>query len=77
MLGQKMELPLIMEQHLGIRDREGRESAVNPLFIEEAVKVMFETGALQVQERVLINEDRLRVMQVPDTIHGLSWCFVL
>ncbi len=71
MLGQKMELPLIMEQHLGIRDREGRESAVNPLFIEEAVKVMFETGALQVQERVLINEDRLRVMQVPDTIHGL------
>ena len=71
MLGQQIELPLAMEQHLGIRDREGRDSAVNPLFIEEAVKVMFDTGVLLVQERVQINEERLREMQVPDTIHGL------
>ena len=71
MLGQEISMPATMEQHLGIRDREGRESAVNPLFIEEAVKVMFDTGILQVNERVQINESRLREMQVPDTIHGL------
>lgn len=71
MLGQQVSMPAVMEQHLGIRDREGRESAVNPLFIEEAVKVMFDTGVLQMQERLQIHEDRLRDMQVPDTIHGL------
>lgn len=72
MLGQVMNLSQDMEQHLGIRDREGRESAVNPLFIEEAVKVMFDTGILVIQDRrVQINESRLREMQVPDTIHGL------
>ncbi|VAW40672.1 hypothetical protein MNBD_CHLOROFLEXI01-2295, partial [hydrothermal vent metagenome] len=59
------------EQHLGMRDREGRDSPVNPLFLEEALNVMMGAGVLQVNGRVTVDEAELARMQVPDTIHGL------
>jgi ubiquinone/menaquinone biosynthesis C-methylase UbiE len=36
------ELPLSVERHLGLRDRDGLSSPVNPLFLEEALRVMLE-----------------------------------
>lgn len=65
------DLPLVLEQHLGLRDREGRESPVSPLFLEEAVHVMLEAGVIEVNGRTIIHEHLLTQMQVPDTIHGL------
>jgi adenylate cyclase len=65
------ELPPIVEQHLGLRDREGRDSPVNPLFLEEALRVMMGMGVLQVNGRLQIDEARLSQMQLPDTIHGM------
>lgn len=64
-------LPQAVEQHLGMRDREGRDSPVNPLFLEEALNVMMGAGVLQLNGRVQVNETALARMQVPDTIHGL------
>ncbi|HFQ94867.1 MAG TPA: tetratricopeptide repeat protein, partial [Anaerolineae bacterium] len=64
-------LPETVERHLGLRDREGRDSPVNPLFLAEALQVMLEAGAVQVNGRVRVNEMQLAQMQVPDTIHGL------
>ena len=65
------ELPQAVEQHLGMRDREGRDSPVNPLFLEEALNVMIGAGVLRVNGRVQVDETELARMQVPDTIHGL------
>lgn len=65
------ELPQAAEQHLGLRDREGRDSPVNPLFLEEALNVMMAAGVLRVNGRVHVDETELARMQVPDTIHGL------
>jgi adenylate cyclase len=65
------ELPATVEQHLGLRDREGRDSPVNPLFLEEALRVMMGMGVLQVNGRVQVDEARLSQMQLPDTIHGM------
>jgi predicted ATPase/class 3 adenylate cyclase len=64
-------LPPLLEQHLGLLDRDGRSSAVNPLFLEESLKVMLDTGVLEKHGRWRVNEQRLAEMQVPDTIHGL------
>ncbi len=65
------ELPPAVEQHLGLRDRDGRDSPVNPLFLEEAVRMMEGIGVLQRNGRVYVNESLLAQVQVPDTIHGL------
>ncbi|MCI0395006.1 MAG: tetratricopeptide repeat protein, partial [Chloroflexi bacterium] len=65
------ELPPAVERHLGLLDREGLSSPVNPLFLEEALRVMLETGILQVNGRLQVDEARLARMPVPDTIHGL------
>mgnify|MGYP002622782712 CR=1 FL=1 len=65
------ELPQAVEQHLGMRDREGRDSPVNPLFLEEALNVMMGAGVLRINGRVQVDESELARMQVPDTIHGL------
>ena len=65
------QLPLSVEQHLGLRDREGRDSPVSPLFLEESVNVMISAGVLEVNGQVHINEERLQTLQIPDTIHGL------
>ncbi|MCP4418890.1 MAG: AAA family ATPase [Chloroflexi bacterium] len=65
------ELPQAVEQHLGMRDREGRDSPVNPLFLEEALNVMMGAGVLRVNGRLHVDETALAQMQVPDTIHGL------
>ena len=64
-------LPLSVEQHLGLRDREGRDSPVNPLFLEEALNVMLAAKVLELNGTVKVHEERLSRMQVPDTIHGL------
>ena len=66
-------LPAAVEQHLGIRDRAGRESHVSPLFLEEAVNVMLADNVFErtSHNQVRVNESRLARMQVPDTIHGL------
>lgn len=65
------ELPQVVEQHLGMRDREGRDSPVNPLFLEEALNMMMGAGVLRINGRVQVDEAALTRMQVPDTIHGL------
>jgi class 3 adenylate cyclase/tetratricopeptide (TPR) repeat protein len=65
------DLPPLLEQHLGLLDRDGRSSAINPLFLEESLKVMLDTGVLEKHGRWRVNEQRLAEMQVPDTIHGL------
>lgn len=65
------ELPPNVERHLGLRDRDGLSSPVNPLFLEEALRVMVENKVITVDEWVRVDENRLQQMQVPDTIHGL------
>jgi class 3 adenylate cyclase len=67
------DLPASVEQHLGIRDRDGRESKVSPLFLDEALKMMVVGGVFEPMEgnRVRVNEGLVARMQVPDTIHGL------
>lgn len=71
------DLPLAVEQWLGLRDRQGNESAVNPLFLEESLKAMMESGVLWVDEdaygngRVRVDETRLAQMQVPDSIYAI------
>lgn len=65
------DLPVAVEQRLGLRDREGRDSPVNPLFLEEGLKVLMEAGVVQVNGRLRVNEELLGQMQVPDTIHGI------
>ncbi|MCL4265014.1 MAG: AAA family ATPase [Anaerolineae bacterium] len=65
------ELPAAVEQHLGLRDRDGRDSPVNPLFLEEAVRMLQGIGVLRQNGRVQVNEALLAQVQVPDTIHGL------
>ncbi|MFQ5401407.1 MAG: AAA family ATPase [Anaerolineae bacterium] len=65
------ELPPAVEQHLGLRDRDGRESPVSPLFLEEALNVMITSGVLRTNGRVQVNESLLARVQLPDTIHGL------
>jgi adenylate cyclase len=69
-IGEKT-LPPLLEEPLGLRDRDGRSSAVNPLFLEELLKVMLETGVLVKEGRWRVDEQRLAHMQLPDTIHGL------
>ncbi|MCA9925753.1 MAG: hypothetical protein KC421_25450, partial [Anaerolineales bacterium] len=71
------ELPMLVEQRLGIRDRQGQESPVNPLFLEESLKMMLANGVLQMHRdtagggRVRIQETGLLNMQVPDTIYNV------
>lgn len=66
------ELPQSIEQQLGLRDRDGRDSPVNPLFLEEAVNMMLDVGVLaREKEHLHIHEERLTQVQLPDTIHGL------
>ena len=65
------ELPPAVEQHLGLRGRDGSESPVNPLFLEEAVNVMMGLGVLRRNGRLQVEESLLVQMQIPDTIHGL------
>jgi len=64
-------LPDAVEQHLGLRDRDGRDSPVSPLFLEESVNMMLSAGVLKVNGRVQVDEDKLADLQIPDTIHGL------
>lgn len=71
------QLPLLVEQRLGLRDRQGRESAVNPLFLEETLQLMLSLNVVTVEQnkfgngRLRIDEVRLAQMQVSDTIYTL------
>ncbi len=71
------QLPLVVEQRLGLRDRQGRESDVNPLFLEETLQLMLSLDVVAVEPnqygngRLRIDEARLAQMQVPDTIYTL------
>src|SRR5690606_26333229 len=42
-------LPLNVAQRLGLRDRQGRSSPVNPLFLEETLAVMLAQGIVRVE----------------------------
>ncbi|MBK8987844.1 MAG: tetratricopeptide repeat protein [Chloroflexi bacterium] len=64
-------LPDAVEQHLGLRDRDGRDSPVSPLFLEESINMMLSAAVLQVNGRVVVDEEKLAQLQIPDTIHGL------
>ena len=66
-----IELPAEVEQHLGLRSRDGGDSPVNPLFLEEAVRMLEGVGVLQRNGRLRINESMIDQIHVPDTIHGL------
>ncbi|MBK8130981.1 MAG: hypothetical protein IPK53_19395 [bacterium] len=50
-------LPDAVEQHLGLRDRDGRDSPVSPLFLEESVNVMMSAGVLKRNGRPIIDEE--------------------
>ena len=71
------QLPLIVEQRLGLRDRQGRESAVNPLFLEETLQMMLSSDVAAVDrgkygdDHIHIDEAKLAQVQVPDTIYTL------
>lgn len=71
------QLPLVLEQRLGLRDRQGRESAVNPLFLEESLQMMLSLNVVAVEQskygdgRLRVDEVRLSQIQVSDTINTL------
>lgn len=71
------QLPLVVEQRLGLRDRQGRESVVNPLFLEEMLQLMLSLDVVALEPnkygngRLRIDETRLAQMQVSDTIYTL------
>lgn len=64
-------LPPAIEQQLGLRDRDGRDSPVNPLFLEESLNVMLAAGVIEQENQLSVHEELLSQMQLPDTIHGL------
>ena len=68
------ELPVSLEQRLGIQDRDGRSSPVNPLFLVESLKLMQAQGVLKNNGngRLHINETRLAQLQLPDTTYAFS-----
>ncbi|WP_420631589.1 adenylate/guanylate cyclase domain-containing protein [Candidatus Leptofilum sp.] len=71
------QLPPLLEQRLGLRDRQGRESAVNPLFLEETLQMLLSLDVVAHDSnrygdgRLRIDEVRLSQMQVSDTIYTL------
>lgn len=72
------QLPPLVEERLGLRDHEWRSKPVNPLFLEESLKMMLSLGILKVNRdefgnggRVHVDESLLARMQVPDTIYTL------
>lgn len=71
------DVPLLVEQRLGLRDRQGRSSPVNPLFLEEALRLMLAENMLRVvtdengRRRLEVDEILLRQMQLPDTVYNL------
>ncbi|GIK57706.1 MAG: AAA family ATPase [Chloroflexi bacterium] len=67
-------LPLLLEQWLGLRDQHGRDTEqVNPLFLEESLKLMLSTDVLQFtgDGRLRVDEMRLADLPIPNTIAAL------
>ncbi|NJN55568.1 MAG: hypothetical protein HC804_12920, partial [Anaerolineae bacterium] len=68
------ELPPLLEQRLGLRDQYGRESEqVNPLFLEESLKLMLAADVLHFGNdgRLRVDENRLAELPIPDTVAAL------
>ena len=77
-LGTDQLPPYARATHLGLRDRQGRESAVNPLFLEETLQMLLTLNVVAQDQnnrygdgRLRIDEARLSQMQVSDTIYTL------
>jgi predicted ATPase len=68
------DLPVIVQQRLGMRDRNGRSSPVNPLFLVESLKLMMAQGILNMAEngRIHLNTGQLEQLQVPDNVYAIS-----
>lgn len=71
-----LQLPGLIEQRLGLLDQHGREAeSVNPLFLDETLKIMLSLDVLQFAEgkdgRVTVDEEKLAKLQLPDTITTL------
>ncbi len=66
-----LELLPTAAQRLGLRDRDGRASPINPLFLQEALQAMEAMGGLRRNGKASWDSRRLEAMQLPDTIHGL------
>ncbi len=78
-------LPSRVEQRLGLRDWKGENCSVNPLFLEESLKMMLSKGVLQLEKvngsnghamtispvPVHVNDNLLAQMIVPDSISTL------
>lgn len=69
-------LPRLFEQRLGIRDRDGRLSPVNPLFLEESLNFMLAEGAVVNRDRpgasrVRLRETAMLNLQVPDRVYAI------
>lgn len=69
-------LPRLFEQRLGIRDRDGRLSPVNPLFLEESLNFMLAEGAVVNRSRpgasrVRLQETAMLNLQVPDRVYAI------
>lgn len=65
-------LPKMLEQRLGIRDRDGRLSPVNPLFLEESLKFMLSEGVLNMaNQRLRLQETAMLNLQVPDRVYAI------
>ncbi|MEM7333251.1 MAG: adenylate/guanylate cyclase domain-containing protein [Chloroflexota bacterium] len=70
-------LPKVLEQRLGIRDRDGRLSPVNPLFLEESLKFILSEGVLDVGDektgghRLRVQETAMLNLQVPDRVYAI------
>ncbi|MBX3061187.1 MAG: AAA family ATPase, partial [Anaerolineae bacterium] len=67
-------LPLLLEQWLGLRDQHGRDAEqVNPLFLEESLKLMLSTDVLQFtgDGRLRVDEVRLADLPIPNSIAAL------
>ncbi len=67
-------LPLSLERRLGIRDRDGRTSPVNPLFLVESLKLLQAQNVLEINGNghIHVDEARLAQLQVPDTAYAIS-----
>jgi class 3 adenylate cyclase/tetratricopeptide (TPR) repeat protein len=70
------ELPPLLEQRLGLKDANGRDTdQVNPLFLEESLKLMLAADVLQFpgtgHSRLQIDEARLSALPIPTTIAAL------
>ncbi len=73
-LGTEQQLPVVVEQRLGMQDRAGRTSPVNPLFLADLLNLMLSEGILTMGGNGRLHIDALKLAQarVPDSIYAFS-----